>query len=742
MASLAVQTTSLRRALFYTLLVLVSAGLALLAVMVPLMRELLSPSLEVGEVAPQEVLAPQEVSFYSEILTEQRREAAARAIAPVYSPPDTGIARLQLENLRTTLAYINTVRADLYATQAQKLADLAALDDVQLSQDVAERLLALSDARWQAVQQESIAVLERVMRTAIRPDRLQEARSNLPSLVSLDLTEEQAGIVVQLTFPYITANSQFSEPLTEAARQQAREAVEPVQRTYKAGQTVVQRGRVLESADVEALQQLGLAQPQHKWQDFASPAILVGLLFAFVIAFLYRSPGIILQPRSLILIVGLFLAFLLGARLLVPGHTVLPYAFPVAAFGLLVAALFGSELALVTALPLAILVAHGLPYSMELTLYYLIASLFGVLTLGKARRVTSFFWAGLGISFSGMLMVFVYRLLLPATDLIGLATLAGAALFNGLAAASLTLILQFFLAQLLGMTTPMQLMDLTRPDHPLLRKLLHDAPGTYQHSLQVANLAEQAAERIGADTLLVRVGALYHDTGKTANPVFFIENQVPGFLNPHDDLDPATSAATIIQHVPDGIRLAREYRLPHRIINFIAEHHGTMIARYQYARAVEAAGGDESKVNQEHFRYPGPRPQSRETAILLLADGSEARVRAERPRNEDDLRNVIRKVIEDRIAIGQLQDTNLTLHDLEVISDSFTATLRGIYHPRIQYPELETKASREITQPRESALPLQSTARETTVTVARPSASDVPVAATDPNPKNFLNDPS
>jgi putative nucleotidyltransferase with HDIG domain len=348
-------------------------------------------------------------------------------------------------------------------------------------------------------------------------------------------------------------------------------------------------------------------------------------------------------------------------------------------------------------------------------------SLFGVLTLGRARRLTDFLWAGTVIALTGIAVILVYRLPLPTTDWIGLASLAGTSMFNGLASASLAVLLQFLLAQLLGMTTPMQLMELTRPDHPLLQLILREAPGTYQHCLQVANLAEQAADRIGADTLLTRVGALYHDAGKIVNPIYFIENQVPGMINPHDDLDPATSAATIIRHVPDGMELARKYRLPRRISDFISEHHGTMITRYQYVQAVTEAGGDEDQVDIEQFRYPGPRPQSRETAILMLADGSEARVRAEKPKEEEELRDLIKGVIENRMAIGQLDDTNLTLKDLSAILDSFTTTLRGIYHPRVKYPKLEKTANPELPAPTQALPPAARSASD--VSVSKPADS-------------------
>jgi putative nucleotidyltransferase with HDIG domain len=230
------------------------------------------------------------------------------------------------------------------------------------------------------------------------------------------------------------------------------------------------------------------------------------------------------------------------------------------------------------------------------------------------------------------------------------------------------------------------LLDISRPDSPLLQFFLRSAPGTYQHSLQVANLAEQAAEKIGADPLVTRVGAQFHDIGKAMNPNFFIENQVVGSENTHHDISPQESAATIIRHVTDGIQLAKKYRLPRRMHDFILEHHGTLITRYQYNQAMEAAQGDATKVNIDDFRYPGPRPHSRETALLMLADATEARARAERPATDDDLRALVRSVIDTVQKFGQLDDTLLTLRDLGLITESFVTTLRGIYHPRIQYP--------------------------------------------------------
>jgi hypothetical protein len=366
------------------------------------------------------------------------------------------------------------------------------------------------------------------------------------------------------------------------------------------------------------------------------------------------------------------------------------------AFTITIAVLFRSDLALVSILPLSVLIAYDLPNALELTLFFVFTSFFGVLTLRRAQRFSSFARSGVTMSLTGAVIMLLFRLSDANTDLIGLITLSGAGLVNGMLSVFLAILLQLGASLLLSLTSPLQLVELSRPDHPLLQYILRNSPGSYQHSLQVSNLAEQAAERIGADAMLTRVGALYHDCGKAMNPLFFIENQVPGFTNPHESLTPEASAKIIIQHVLDGLELARKYRLPTPVRNFITEHHGNMITRYQYVKAVEAAGGDESKVDPEMFRYPGPRPQSRETALLMLADTCEARLRAGRPTDEEQMRKMVLTVIEDRIKSGELVDSSLTLKDLSLIADSFVGTLRGIYHPRIEYPTLPSKPVAEL----------------------------------------------
>lgn len=671
-----------------------------------------------GDVATQDILAPAAINFTSGVLTEQARLEAEKSVAPVYLPADLAVNRRQVEQLRLSLSFINTVRADAYATRSQKLADLARLTALSLSAESAGELLDLPQSTWDVIQSEAVRILEVVMRETIRMDQLEQYRQRLPALVSITLPEDQASLVVDLASPLLAANSLYSPEETEAAVASVRNKVSPVTRSYMAGEVIVLRGQIIDKATWEALEAFNLVKPEDNRQEMLGSLVLITLMGVFTGYYLQRRRTYPMDDlRSLALISVLFLVFLLGARTIIPNRTVLPYLYPLPAFGLTIGVLFSMELGMVLSVSIATLAAFGMNFSLDLTLFYLISSLFGVLVIGRARRVSRYLWAALAVGAAGIAVVIAYRVPDGVTDLVGLMTLSGASAFSGLASASLTLLLQFLFAQALRLTTPLQLLEISRPDHPLLQHLLRNAPGTYQHSLQVANLAEQAAESIGADPLLTRVGALYHDVGKSANPLFFVENQVPGNLNPHDDIDPAVSAQTIIQHVQDGLDLARRYHLPPAIQAFISQHHGTLVTRYQYARALEAAGGDTFLVPIDHFRYPGPHPLTRETAILMLADGSEARARAELPRDETELRITIKRVFDFCQSEGQLDETPLTIRDLNMVMDSFVKTLKGIYHPRLVYPEVKPAMEAEkpetieaeFTEPRLAATDLPTT---------------------------------
>jgi putative nucleotidyltransferase with HDIG domain len=382
---------------------------------------------------------------------------------------------------------------------------------------------------------------------------------------------------------------------------------------------------------------------------------------------------------------------------MVPGRAVLPYLFPGAALSMVVTVLMNPELAIVFTLVLAALVGYITGNSLELAGFVAAGGLMAALVLRRVERVNAFFRAGIYVGLTNVVVVLVFRLPDAGTDTVGLLTLTAIGLVNGALAASLTLAVFFVVGNIFDITTSLKLLELSQPSHPLLRQLLLKAPGTYHHTLMIANLAEEAAERIGANALLTRVGAFYHDIGKIRRPHYFTENQMSG-PNPHDTLGAGTSAEILRGHVTKGLELAKQYRLPSRVRAFISEHHGDGFISFMYQKAIEEAGGDASKVDARHFRYIGPKPQSKETALVMLADTAEAISKSKQPGSVEELEALVDKAIKLRMDQGQLEDCDLTLRDLQVIRQSFVDTLKGLYHTRVEYPEAKPAAPHRADQ--------------------------------------------
>lgn len=682
------------RRLFRVFLLILCGASSFAALILPLASRAESLPLQVGDVASSDIISPRSESYESKVLTVKAREEAANSIALKYLPADPSINRSQLEKLHKSINFITSVRNDKYASESQKTDDLTQMAELPITPEQAVQLIYLPEDRWLIIQDETLSVLEQMMRKNIRDYQIQENINSLPGLINYSLSTNESEIVQFIVAPFIVPNSLYSESETAKARQQAADQVMPVVKTYAENQAIVVRGQIITSEQYEALTHFNLIRPERLVEDYISSFTIVLVLSLFIVLyFSHRKNTSLSDIRSLTVIAFCFLIFLFTAKVIIPNRTIMPYFFPLPAFALILASFFNLELSIVFPLVLSILVTYGITDSVELTVFYTITSLIGSIVLGKGKNFVSFMRAAVSIAASGILVVTAYRLTNPLTDMFGLLTLYGAITLNGFASASLALLLQFLLSQLLGLPTPINLTELSRSDQPLLRLILQSAPGTYQHSLQVANLGEQAALSIGADALLTKVGAFYHDAGKSMNPSFFIENQLPGNIDSHDDMDPIITAQTIIAHVNDGVTLAEKYHLPPRLQDFIREHHGTQLTRYQYSRAVEQQKDDPSMVDAELFRYPGPKPQSKETGILMLADICEARTRSTPPKNDEELQALLRNVFEYIIKDGSLEDTNLTLRDLKSIQNSFQNTLMNTYHPRIQYPDDRIPAS-------------------------------------------------
>ncbi len=665
-------------------------GLALIIALTFTLVTELAPAtkvdLEAGDVADQDILAPRSISYISQVLTERAREEAAAAVRDVYDQPDMRVARAQVSYTRQVLAFIETVRSDGLAGRGRQRAYLQAVPDLDLTDDTMNSLLSLTAREWESVREDTVSVVDQAMREEVRPDRLQQIQAGIPLLVRLEVPEKQALVITALAQQLIVPNTTRNAQATALARQQALAAVQPVRQSFDINSTIVHQGEQVDEADIEAMEQFGLLHAERDWRDLTSLGVAVTVLVTLLALYIQRFYARFLtSDRHLSLISLILVFFTVAAKLMVPGRAILPFLFPASAAAMLLTSLFDSHLAIGVTIVLAAMVGLIGGNSLELALFVAMGGITAALYLRKSPRISAFFRAGVVVAVVNMAIVLVYRL--GNSDLLGILQLLGASFLNGLLSAGITLVGFYVVGTVFQVVTSLQLQELARLDHPLLQELLRQAPGTYHHSLMVSNLAEQAARRIGADSDLVRVGSFYHDVGKVARPYFFTENQTAA--NAHSRLDPLTSAEIITSHVRDGVELARRYRLPDKIRAFIPEHQGTRVVKSFYHRALQAAD-DPATVNADDYRYPGPRPQSRETALVLLADSCEAATTAMQTQTGPEIERVVGQVITDIMTEGELDESGLTLGDIHLIKQSFVESLHGRFHTRPKHPGQRT----------------------------------------------------
>jgi hypothetical protein len=682
---------------------LILLGVALATVTSLVMVRPLLPTgrvmLEEDEVAHETIRAPYSLVYDSEIRLEEERDRAASRVNPIYTSPQGDLARQQLERAREVLDYLGSVRADSLASTAQKRAWVLAVPELSsLPPETIDSLLALSNESWDRVQLETLAVIGEVMRQEIREEETREARSRVPRMVGLDLSDEESAVAVALTQSFVVPNSFLDPAATAEAQAEAREAVGPVTRRFDEGQVIVREGDRVNTLDIEVLDQFGLRQPRVKWTEFVGAGALAVLQVALLYVYLARfEPQVVWNGQQPLLLVLLTVLFVLGSGLMVPSGGVLRYLAPAPALAMLLTATLGRHAGAAAAIFLGAVTGVIANNSLDMAIYATMGGLVAALALDRVERIGEMFRAGAFVALTHVSVLAILHLVEDATQPSELVASTLAGIVNGGLSSSLALGVLFIVGPLFDIVTTMRLIELSRPERPLLQRMLREAPATYHHSLMVANLAEQAAESIEANALLARVGAYYHDIGKIARPYFFTENQTDG-LNPHDRLDPETSADVIVGHVSDGLKLARRYRLPTRVRAFIPEHHGGSRVSFLYQKAVQLAG-DEKLVSEKRFRYPGRKPQSKETALVMLADGCEAAVRSARPESAEEVAEIVNRIIDQRIEDGQLNESGLTLQDIETIKEVFASALKGTFHPRIKYPEPKVEEPVTGTQP-------------------------------------------
>ncbi len=687
------------------LLMLLSLGIVLIALLawqLPYGSRLL---LESGEIAPFTVVAPQRITYASQVLTGRARERAAQQAPEQYDVQEATLRRQQVTLARESLAQVTEIRQHVDDTLVDRTNDLMAIEALAIDAATVVQILSLSDEQWAQTVREVPIALDRAMRVEIRESTIAQARRNVPSLISSALDDVSSDVAIQLVRNLIRPNSFYNAEQTAAMQAEARAAVALQFVTLTEGETVIRSGDKATEEQAEVLAILSELQSEWDFWTVVRSVVFGGLVLTVTIGALLRvRRRLLANPPEQALLLVVTVIWLLAAKFMMVNHPWLPFFFPLAAFGILVSVLCDLRVAQVLITMFVLVLIYMLPGNAAVVLYQALGATAAILIVGRAERLNLFLWAGVGVTLTNLAVMVAMFAPFTGYSSTMIVEMLMVVTINGSLAAAISLIGYFLLGNLFGITTPLQLTELSRPTHPLLRQLLLKSSGTYHHTILVSNLAERAAASIGADALLVRVGAYYHDIGKTVRPYFFAENILDG-SSPHEKLDPLTSAQIIISHVKDGVDLAQKYKLPERIQDFIREHHGRSLVKYFYLQAQRANSGE--VIVEADFRYPGPNPRTRETAILMLADTCEAAVRAMRPASREELELVVDRLIDERIANGELNESNLTFKELQVVKEVFLHVLQGVHHPRIKYPESAKtpEAGEPIASPRENGAP-------------------------------------
>ncbi|MCY1723371.1 HDIG domain-containing protein [Prolixibacteraceae bacterium Z1-6] len=492
---------------------------------------------------------------------------------------------------------------------------------------------------------------------------------------------------------YISANLNFDKETTEKEINEVTQNLSLVRGKVKLGERIILEGEIIDSDRFQVLESLKASYEKERGNDVNRYMVafgkiflvltLIGLIFAFL--YIYRR-DIIFQISKLSFLLLLMVGIVFLSNFINSFPNLHIYMVPLAIFPIVVRTFFDSRTAIFMLVITTLLIGFYAPNNYEFILLQVSAGIVAVFSLNKMHRRVHLVLATLWVFLT-------YTVVYTSLNLIHEATFLSTnfAMTRWFAISSILILLVYPLVyifeKLFGFVSDVTLIEISDSNQPLLRKLAEEAPGTFQHSMQIANLAEEVILKIGGNPFLVRAGALYHDIGKIGRPNFFIENQAMG-MNPHDKLNHLKSAEVIIDHVNNGVKIAQKHKLPTPIVEFIATHHGTTKANYFFLKHQQENPGE--KINEKVFIYPGPLPKSKEAAVVMLVDGIEAASRSMKEKTRENLKELIDSMIDKKIADRQLDDSDLTFRDIDTIKATLLQKLINIYHIRIEYPK-ETK---------------------------------------------------
>ncbi|MCL6590574.1 MAG: HDIG domain-containing protein [Firmicutes bacterium] len=668
-------------------------------IIIGLLQLKLSPrilDLKVGQASKVEIVAPRDIIDYEATKLAQR-EAVKRALEMArqdldYYLIDQSVSQIVIFKLNRFFELMD---------QARK--------KYRLTHDISEKDLATSKYQSYFHTPPDSALIRKIVLLAPNDyEKLKEYSRKIAGDLELKQRIDSKSLDrVKLLLPQLCADplmsSEFNQILTELSEcairpnliENAAKITELKGRIlgevpkviHRQGELLITKNQVITENDLKMLKELHLIDDDTKQiKVFLSLALFIMLFTGLGWFYIYQfHPDLFRRERLLYLLLLLSL-LIIGAikGLSLIEDPAVSYLAPVSFTAMMITIFINPQLAILVTTITSLLGGVIMEYNLALTIFYFISGMVGVLSLSHFHRQRDLVRSGLILMCFNALATTVLNLLFWA-QFNWLSVVLGT--INGISSAILAIGSIPFLEHIFKITSPIRLLELSNPGNPLLRRLQIEAPGTYQHSIMVGNLAEAAAEGIGANALWARVGSYYHDIGKIKRPYFFVENQF-GQENPHEKINPTLSKLIIIYHVKEGAEIAREHGLPDQLIDLIEQHHGTDLVRFFYKRATENIQGEKESISLEDFRYEGPKPQTKEAALVMLADSVEAAVRAIPKPTHPKIEALVSKIIRERLDDGQFDECNLTLRELNLIKISFMKVLGGLFHQRIEYPEI------------------------------------------------------
>lgn len=628
------------------------------------------PSLSVGKMVPFDVVSPKDAQIVNTVATEALKLQRERSVPDVLVVSLSKFVSVQ-ESINLFLSNLESTKDLSESQRTTKLKDLAPF-------------LTLRDitSLMKVDPKELEGDLNKVFAVLPREERLDVLSNEVAGIInSLNLDPGTSQAFMNLILGYFRINATVDNSLTNELKQKAIQGIVPVVVDVKKGQILVRSGEILTPEKAYVLKELGIMDNLSGIRSFVSLFFFSGLLllaFRFIIA--NFSPKIVLDRGHMIVLGVLSSVYILFVFVLFP---ISPIIVPLASVSLLLSLIFTPAISLLYSVMLAILVFFFGNFSL-LGFYIAIISAFAGAFFGRGiQRRGDLSDTAFLFSLTFFLAVLLWDIWSGINVLDSLGQFAFA-IANGFLSSIAAMGALPYIESTVGVLSPLKLIDLSNPSHPLLKRLQIEAPGTYHHSVIVANLAETAAEEINADPLLARVASYYHDVGKLKRPQFFVENQKNG-VNLHSEISPWLSATILISHVKDGVEIGKSYGIPEKILDIVSQHHGTSLIVFFYHKALQSGF---SEVEEKDFRYPGPLPKTKEAAIVMLADAVEAAVRASSGSVSPKIDSLIDRIFKNKLEDGQLSESPMTLQELLRIKEVFIRLFMGSFHQRIEYPDL------------------------------------------------------